>query len=195
MRKNPHVRICGGLGSATTLVYPTARQRDAARPGEDESEDHRGQGEQHRDETGRETRVEAEPDHRQNDHADRQPQRELQRSSHADRAYYGVPRATPPGASASRGGRENRADRCRRVRTGLCAMLFCSTYARHRIRHGIRHTAARAGRRSRPPVLNGRLRHRRIGDARVSKGRTAPSRWTCNATRCRSRASPPSRQL
>ena len=23
MRKNPHVRICGGLGSATTLVYPT----------------------------------------------------------------------------------------------------------------------------------------------------------------------------
>ena len=25
MRKNPHVRICGGLGSATTLVYPTPR--------------------------------------------------------------------------------------------------------------------------------------------------------------------------
>ena len=25
MRKNPHVRICGGLGSATTLVYPTTR--------------------------------------------------------------------------------------------------------------------------------------------------------------------------
>ena len=24
MRKNPHVRICGGLGSATTLVYPTS---------------------------------------------------------------------------------------------------------------------------------------------------------------------------
>ena len=23
MRKDPHVRICGGLGSATTLVYPT----------------------------------------------------------------------------------------------------------------------------------------------------------------------------
>ena len=23
MRKNPHVRICGGPGSATTLVYPT----------------------------------------------------------------------------------------------------------------------------------------------------------------------------
>ena len=23
MRKNPHVRICGGLGSATALVYPT----------------------------------------------------------------------------------------------------------------------------------------------------------------------------
>ena len=29
MRKNPHVRICGGLGSATTLVYPTpAHPRD-----------------------------------------------------------------------------------------------------------------------------------------------------------------------
>ena len=27
MRKNPHVRICGGLGSATTLVYPTASRR------------------------------------------------------------------------------------------------------------------------------------------------------------------------
>ena len=26
MRQNPHVRICGGPGSATTLVYPTARQ-------------------------------------------------------------------------------------------------------------------------------------------------------------------------
>ena len=24
MRKNPHVRICGGPGSATTLAYPTA---------------------------------------------------------------------------------------------------------------------------------------------------------------------------
>ena len=32
MRQNPHVRICGGPGSATTLVYPTARGRaeDAA---------------------------------------------------------------------------------------------------------------------------------------------------------------------
>ena len=31
MRQNPHVRICGGLGSATTLVYPTVplvRARD-----------------------------------------------------------------------------------------------------------------------------------------------------------------------
>ena len=26
MRQNPHVRICGGAGSATTLVYPTADQ-------------------------------------------------------------------------------------------------------------------------------------------------------------------------
>ena len=25
MRQNPHVRICGGPGSATTLVYPTVR--------------------------------------------------------------------------------------------------------------------------------------------------------------------------
>ena len=37
MRQNPHVRICGGPGSATTLVYPTdvdhdghAGQADAA---------------------------------------------------------------------------------------------------------------------------------------------------------------------
>ena len=27
MRQNPHVRICGGPGSATTLVYPTAGHR------------------------------------------------------------------------------------------------------------------------------------------------------------------------
>ena len=27
MRQNPHVRICGGPGSATTLVYPTVEQR------------------------------------------------------------------------------------------------------------------------------------------------------------------------
>ena len=27
MRQNPHVRICGGPGSATTLVYPTERGR------------------------------------------------------------------------------------------------------------------------------------------------------------------------
>ena len=26
MRQNPHVRICGGPGSATTLVYPTAKR-------------------------------------------------------------------------------------------------------------------------------------------------------------------------
>ena len=26
MRQNPHVRICGGPGSATTLVYPTEFQ-------------------------------------------------------------------------------------------------------------------------------------------------------------------------
>ena len=27
MRQNPHVRICGGPGSATTLVYPTLQSR------------------------------------------------------------------------------------------------------------------------------------------------------------------------
>ena len=26
MRQNPHVRICGGPGSATTLVYPTVER-------------------------------------------------------------------------------------------------------------------------------------------------------------------------
>ena len=31
MRQNPHVRICGGPGSETTLVYPTAAP--ARRPG------------------------------------------------------------------------------------------------------------------------------------------------------------------
>ena len=34
-----------------------------------------------------------------------------------------------------------------------------STYTRQRIRHGIRHTAARAGRRPRPSVANDRLRN------------------------------------
>ena len=29
MRQNPHVRICGGPGSATTLVYPTTEAPDA----------------------------------------------------------------------------------------------------------------------------------------------------------------------
>ena len=48
-------------------------------------------------------------------------------------------------------------------------MRVRSTYARQRIRHGLRHTAARAGQRSRSCVANGRLRHIRIGYARVSK--------------------------
>ena len=30
MRQNPHVRICGGPGSATTLVYPTSVRGNAA---------------------------------------------------------------------------------------------------------------------------------------------------------------------
>ena len=33
MRQNPHVRICGGLGSATTLVYPTTVSREVRRHG------------------------------------------------------------------------------------------------------------------------------------------------------------------
>ena len=66
------------------------------------------------------------------------------------------------------GGRENRADCGRLVSTGLRAMRVRSTYARHRIRHGIRHTEVLAGRRHRPHVANERLRHRLIGSARVS---------------------------
>ena len=54
-------------------------------------------------------------------------------------------------------------------------MLFRSTYARHRIRHGIRHTAALAGRRPCQPVATGRLRHRLIGSARVSTADGSPS--------------------
>ena len=46
------------------------------------------------------------------------------------------------------------------------AMLVRATSARHRIRHGIRHTAAGAGGRSCPCVANGRLRHLLIGYAR-----------------------------
>ena len=42
--------------------------------------------------------------------------------------------------------KRKRADRCRRVRTVFCATLFCSTSARHRIRHGIRHTEVRVWR-------------------------------------------------
>ena len=47
--------------------------------------------------------------------------------------------------------------------------LDCSTSARHRIRHGIRHTAALAGRGLRPSVANDCLRYMRIGYARVSQ--------------------------
>ena len=32
MRQNPHVRICGGPGSATTLVYPTSVQAQVRPP-------------------------------------------------------------------------------------------------------------------------------------------------------------------
>ena len=33
MRQNPHVRICGGPGSATTLVYPTMDWRGQSAEG------------------------------------------------------------------------------------------------------------------------------------------------------------------
>ena len=33
MRQNPHVRICGGPGSATTLVYPTPNISDGVYSG------------------------------------------------------------------------------------------------------------------------------------------------------------------
>ena len=62
------------------------------------------------------------------------------------------------------------------VSTGLRAMLVRSTSTRHRIRHGIRHTAARAGRGLCPCVANGRLRHMLIGYARVSKTDGSQSR-------------------
>ena len=52
-----------------------------------------------------------------------------------------------------------KADRGRRVSTVLRGMLVRSTYARHRTRHGIRHTAARTGRRPRSYVPHDRLRH------------------------------------
>ena len=60
------------------------------------------------------------------------------------------------------------------VSTGLRAMLVRSTSARHRIRHGIRHTAARAGRGLCPCVANGRLRYMLIGYARVLKSGWLP---------------------
>ena len=40
MRQNPHVRICGGLGSATTLVYPTATDAATQEPAEEVSRVH-----------------------------------------------------------------------------------------------------------------------------------------------------------
>ena len=52
---------------------------------------------------------------------------------------------------------------------GVRAILFHSTYARYRIRHGIRHMRALAGSRQRPHVPNDRLRYMLIGYARVSK--------------------------
>ena len=47
MRQNPHVRICGGPGSATTLVYPTAAPaKRCASPGcgSDEKPETHGSG-------------------------------------------------------------------------------------------------------------------------------------------------------
>ena len=63
----------------------------------------------------------------------------------------------------------NRADSAGLSERFLRAILFLSTYARHRIRHGIRHTEEPAGTRLHPHVPNPRLRHMLIGYARVSK--------------------------
>ena len=51
----------------------------------------------------------------------------------------------------------------------LSAGAVCREKMPDRIRHGIRHTAARAGRRPRRRVANGRLRYMLIGYACVSK--------------------------
>ena len=64
-------------------------------------------------------------------------------------------------------GKQGRPLRC--VSRGLRAILIRSTYARHKIRHGIRHTTARTGRCLRPSVANDRLRHMPIDSARVLK--------------------------
>ena len=51
----------------------------------------------------------------------------------------------------------------------LHAMLFRLTYAKHRMRHGIRYLEALAGKPPGSHVLNDRLRYMLIGYARVSK--------------------------
>ena len=51
-------------------------------------------------------------------------------------------------------------------------MLFRSTSARQRIRHGIRHTSARAGGRFRACIANGRLRYMLISYAAADLMRT-----------------------
>ena len=57
----------------------------------------------------------------------------------------------------------------------LRAILLGLTYARYRIRHGIRNTEALRGRRPPPYVSNEDLRYMRIGYARVSKTDGSPS--------------------
>ena len=52
---------------------------------------------------------------------------------------------------------------------GVRAIFFHLTYAKHRMRHGIRYMEAFAGSRQRPHVPNDRLRYMLIGYARVSK--------------------------
>ena len=59
--------------------------------GEDESEDHRGQGNSSETKSVETLGSKPNRNHRQHTHAERQPQRELQRSSHTERGYYGVP--------------------------------------------------------------------------------------------------------
>ena len=53
MRQNPHVRICGGPGSATTLVYPTTDRRQRRRDSDhDLLDDRRLEADRLRDEDG-----------------------------------------------------------------------------------------------------------------------------------------------
>ena len=92
-----------------------------------------------------------------------------------DVCYRDLAANSGPGCQASPSprvlaGQRRRPAQSRRARGRAGRRRPCSTYARHRLRHGLRHTAARAGRRPRPSVPpNDCLRYMPIGSARVSK--------------------------